>query len=122
MPATDGSSSWVRRIDFSIGLHLLLVGLGAPNWPSRYGLLRVTTMPLYLTIRAASKLRRRSKSAKVVLGALLAATVVLMPYGLFGRILALPLPLRLRWTVTFRALSDSAVARANLGPVRKDSD
>jgi hypothetical protein len=46
------------------------------------------------------EIRRRSKSAKVVLGALLAATVVLMPYELFDRILALPLPLRLRWTVT----------------------
>jgi urea transport system permease protein len=32
----------------------------------------------------------------LALGLLFAATVVLMPYGLFGRILALPLPRRLR--------------------------
>jgi len=33
----------------------------------------------------------------LALGVLFAATVVLMPYGLFGRMLALPLPFRLRW-------------------------
>jgi urea transport system permease protein len=34
----------------------------------------------------------------IALGLLFAATVVLMPYGLFGRVLALPLPRRLRLT------------------------
>jgi urea transport system permease protein len=46
----------------------------------------------------------------LALGVLFAATVVLMPYGLFGRILALPLPWRLR-CIDVRARSQGARSR-----------
>ena len=46
----------------------------------------------------------------LALGVLFAATVVLMPYGLFGRILALPLPWRLRCT-DIRARGQGARSR-----------